>query len=81
LCLMFGPVAFWLDGPPPCSSFSLFANPRYSHYFQTYRVVRVVTEHLVSQRSANFWRMLLWTSCWKRNYSPTICTPTESWIL
>jgi hypothetical protein len=35
----------------------------------------------VSRRSANFWRVLLWVSCRKRNCSPTICAPTESWIV
>jgi hypothetical protein len=45
------------------------------------RVARLVTKHLVSQRSANFWRVLLWISCQKRNFSPTICSPTESWIV
>jgi hypothetical protein len=46
------------------------------------RVARLLTEHLVSQRwSANFWRVLLWISCQKRNFSPTICSPTESWIV
>ncbi len=47
----------------------------------TDRVARPVTEHLVSRRSANFWRVLLWVSCRKRNCSPTICAPTESWIV
>jgi hypothetical protein len=42
---------------------------------------RSVTEHLVSRRSANFWRVLLWISCPKRNCSPTVCAPTESWIV
>jgi hypothetical protein len=45
------------------------------------RVARLVTKHFVSQRSANFWRVLLWISCQKRNFSPTICSPTESWIV
>jgi hypothetical protein len=42
-------------------------------------LARPVTKHLVSRRSANFWRVLLWISCPKRNYSPTICAPAESW--
>jgi len=46
-----------------------------------FRVVRPITQHSVSQRSANFWRVLLWISCPKRNCSPTICAPTESWIV
>jgi hypothetical protein len=45
------------------------------------RVARPVTEHLVCQSSANFWRLLLWISCHKRNFSPTICSPTKSWIV
>ncbi len=45
------------------------------------RVARPVTEHLVSKRSTNFWRVLLWIPCPKRNCSPTICAPTESWIV
>jgi hypothetical protein len=45
------------------------------------RVARPVTQHLVSQRSANFWRVLLWISCLESNCSPTICAPTESWIV
>ncbi len=45
------------------------------------RVARLITEHLLSQRSTNFWRVLLWVWCPKRNYSPTICAPTESWII
>jgi len=46
-----------------------------------FRAVRPITQHLVSQRSANFWRVILWISCAKRNCSPTICAPTESWIV
>jgi hypothetical protein len=45
------------------------------------RVARPVSKHFVSQRSANFWRVLHWISCQKRNFSPTICSPTESWIV
>jgi hypothetical protein len=44
-------------------------------------VERPVSRHLVPQRSTNFWRVLLWISCPKRNCSPTICAPTESWIV
>jgi hypothetical protein len=45
------------------------------------RVVRPVTEHLVSQRSANFWKVFLRISCPNRNCSPPIFAPTESWIV
>jgi hypothetical protein len=45
------------------------------------RVDRAVSRHLVSQKSANFWRVLLRISCLKRNCSPTICAPTESVIV
>jgi hypothetical protein len=49
--------------------------------FKFARVARPVTEHLVSRRSANFWGVLLWISCPRRNCSPNICAPTESWIV
>jgi hypothetical protein len=35
----------------------------------------------VSQRSTNFWRVLLWISCPKRSCSPTIFAPKKSWIV
>jgi hypothetical protein len=47
----------------------------------TYRVERPVSRHLVSPRSANLWRVLIWISCPKRDYSPTICAPAESWVV
>ncbi len=49
--------------------------------FKASRVVTPITEHLVFQRFANFWRVLLWISCPKRNFSPTICAPTKSWVV
>jgi hypothetical protein len=45
------------------------------------RVKRPVSRHLVFQRSANFWKVLLWIWWPKGNFSPTICAPTESWIV
>jgi hypothetical protein len=40
-------------------------------------VARPVTENLVSQRSTNFWRVLLWISSPKRTCSPTTCAPQK----
>jgi hypothetical protein len=50
-------------------------------YMRKVWLARPVIKHLVSQRSVNFWRELLWSSCPKRNCSPPICAPTESWKL
>jgi hypothetical protein len=49
--------------------------------FKFIRVAKQVTKHLVSWRFLNFWRVLLWISCSKRNCSPTIFVPIESWIV